>query len=334
VTGPDVQVALIGCGAAGEWYHLPALRAVLARDRIWFVDADLERALDLARSVGRPERAAADYREVADDVQAAVIALPNHLHGVVAEDLLRRGVHVLCEKPLTTSVHEAERVLAAAADGSAVLAVGHFRRFFPSVELVCDLLRRRLCGEPVRFVAEEGYVFAWSSRSGYWLDPDQAGGGVLADLGVHVLDELRTFFGELEIAAYRDDAHGGVEADCVVEVGGPVPGTIELSRTRSLSGLIRVECESGAIEAPLASPGVVRLTVDGRTHELSAGSPADGYGPAFRAQLEDFLAAIDGGREPRVSGTDGAALVRLIEACYRGRQPLPEPWVFETLFRS
>lgn len=333
MTTHDVQVALIGCGAAGEWYHLPALRAVLGPERIWLVDADRERALSLARALGRPERSAADYHDVADRIDAAVVAAPTHLHAPIAADLLSRGVHVLCEKPLATSVEEGERAVAAASAGNAVLAAGHFRRFFPTVELVSDLLQRRVCGEPVHFVAEEGYAFEWSSRSSYWLHREQAGGGVLADLGAHVLDLLRFFLGGLEIAAYRDDAHGGVEADCLVEVTGSVPGTVELSRTRVLSGLLRIECEAGAIEAPLAVPGIVRLTVDGREHELAAGSPEEGYESAFRAQLEDFLIAIAEGREPRVPGTEGVAVLRLVEECYRRREPLAEPWVFESLAR-
>src|SRR5205823_10076612 len=113
--------------------------------------------------------------------------------------------------------------------------VGHFRRFFPTTRLVADLLARGLCGRPQRFAAEEGYVFAWEPQSDYWLDRARAGGGVLADLGPHVLDLVRTWLGgELAVRAYRDDSLGGVEADCVLGLEAPVPGPIELSRTRAL----------------------------------------------------------------------------------------------------
>jgi predicted dehydrogenase len=303
-------VALVGCGAAAEWYHLPALRRLVDADDLWFVDADLERARGLA---GRDDRAATEVPEV----EAAIVAVPNDLHVEVAAPLLARGVRVLCEKPLARTVAEAEQLRAA--------AVGNVRRLFPTTRLVADLLERGLCGRPLSVSAEEGFVYGWTARTGFSLDAERAGGGVLLDIGTHVLDQLAVWLGALEVTAYRDDAHGGLEADCVVELrAGAVPVSLELSRTRHLRNTAVISCETGSIEAPLAQPGTVVVELaGGRGHALDAGGS---YEAAFEEQLRAFLAGT-----PAASGEDGLAAVALVEAAYARREPLPEPWTTATL---
>ena len=129
------------------------------------------------------------------------------------------------------------------------------------------------------------------------------------DLGTHVLDQLRLWLGDVTVTGYRDDAFGGVEADAVVELeAGGVPGTLELSRTRALGSLVEIECERGAITA------------------TPAGDEHDSYAVAFEAQLRAFL---DG--RPVATGADGVVIAELVDACYRQRAPLPQPWVTETL---
>jgi predicted dehydrogenase len=321
-----VRIALIGCGTAAEYYHLPALRELVAPNDVWFVDPDLERAKHLAGLMGASrDHVAGTWEEL--DVDAAIVAAPNHLHAPIATGLLARDTHVLCEKPLATTADDGRRVLAAVGEDS-VLAVGHFRRFFPSTPLLADLLRREVCGKAIRFDAEEGYVFAWEAQSADWLDPRKAGGGVVADLGPHVFDLLRVWFGELTVASLEDDALGGVEADALLGLEGRVPGTVELSRTRSLRNTIRIECEHGSIEAPLATPGEITMELDGTVHRFETGEP-NPYPAAFHAQLLDFLDAIGTGRAPTVGSSDGLAVLELIDAAYAVRRPFPQPWLTE-----
>jgi predicted dehydrogenase len=329
-----VKLAIVGCGAVAEYFHLPAVARVLERDDVWLVDPDRVRAQDLAARFGRVAQVVQDHRDL-PAVDAAIVAVPNHLHADVAVDLLERGTHVLVEKPLAVSAHDARRVVEAA--GERVLAVGNFRRFFPSTRLVTDLVAREVCGRPVSFVAEEGFVYAWGARSGFSLDRARAGGGVLIDLGSHVLDQLLLCLGRLVVHAYRDDAYGGVEADCLAVLAGPaaLPGTVELSRTRELGSALRIECEGGTIEAPLARAGSVRVTLAGEfeptTHGPDTESADGGYGAAFEGQLRSFLGAIEGDAGPEAVGTDGVRVLELIEECYERRTPLREPWVFDTL---
>lgn len=302
-----MKVAVVGCGAAAEFFHLPALAKVVSRDDVWLVDADVRRARALARRFGRPEHVRSDHRDVR--VDAAIVAVPNHLHAPVAIDLLRRRTAVLCEKPLGRTAAEARAIVAAAESGT--LACGLFRRLLPSTRRVASQLVDGRLGRPLRFRLEEGFVYSWGAVSGYALDRERAGGGVTIDVGPHVLDQLRTWLGDVTVTAYRDDAYGGVEADAVVEVeAGGVPGVVELSRTRALGSRVEIECDLGTIAA---APG---------------GEEGESYEDAFEAQLRRFL---DG--RPVATGDDGVALAELLDDCYARRAPLPQPWTTETLAR-
>jgi predicted dehydrogenase len=325
-----MRLALVGCGAAAEYCHVPAIHRVLGAEAFWLVDPDRRRARALAR---RRDRVAEGHDEVLGEVDAAVVAVPNDLHAPVAGALLRAGVHVLCEKPLGRTPGEARAIADAATEGGAVLAVGHFRRFFSSLRTAGDVLARGGLGRPRSFAAEEGFVYAWDARSPYSLDRGRAGGGVLLDLGTHVLDQLGALLGALDVRRYRDDAHGGVEADCVVELAaGDVEGTLELSRTRALGSKVVVESERGTLALPLAVDGPVEVNRTGAPAERLGAEQADfGVPAAFEAQLRDFLRAAGGIGAPAVTPNDALATAELVEACYARRLPLAEPWVRETL---
>jgi predicted dehydrogenase len=321
-----MRVAVVGCGAVAEQCHLPALLPRVGRDGIWLVDPDAERRARLAKRFGRAAQTAASPGEVVGRVDAAIVAVPNDLHAAVAGELLDARLPVLCEKPLAATLAEAE----ALADRDGVLVAAHVRRHFPSVALVAEALAAGELGAPLGFDLEEGSPFGWASASAYWLDRRRAGGGVLVDIGSHVLDLVRHWLGELRIERYADDAHGGVEANARVELSaGGVPGTVELSRTRALRGTIRITCERGILEAPTGHSGDVRV---GERVAVVPSTTDGGYGAAFGAQIDDFLGAA-AGAAPAVPAADGVAAAGAIDACYAIRDPLFEPWVTELLPR-
>ncbi|HET6815618.1 MAG TPA: Gfo/Idh/MocA family oxidoreductase [Mycobacteriales bacterium] len=136
-----VDVAVVGAGVMGA-NHVRILRQ-LPDVRITFVaDSNGARAGALAKSVGAT--AATDTRDVVGRVDAAVVAVPTELHADVTCRLLEGGAHVLVEKPMASSVADAERMLDAAASARRILQVGHVERFNPAVleldHLVRDLI--------------------------------------------------------------------------------------------------------------------------------------------------------------------------------------------------
>jgi predicted dehydrogenase len=324
------RIAVIGCGAVAEQCHLPALAARVGRDDIWLVDPDAGRRARLAKRFGRARQTAATLAELGATPEAAIVAVPNDLHAAVAAELLDAGVPVLCEKPLAATLAQAEGL---AARTGPLLAVANVRRFFPSVRFLRELLEAEHLGKPLRFELEEGSPHGWSSASAYWLDRRRAGGGVLVDIGSHALDLVRFWLGDLAVEGYADDAHGGVEANALVRLAaGGVPGTVELSRTRALRGTIRVTCERGVLEAPTGHSGEVRIGEERSILvEPEAAGTDGGYGFAFGAQLDDFLGAVRDGVAPEVPAAQAVPVMAAIDRCYAVREPLPEPWVTETL---
>ena len=332
-----LRLAVVGCGAVAAIHHLPALSRCASAEAVVLVDADPGRARELAARFGVAETAA-DYRGLPGRVDAAIVALPNSLHAPVAIDLLRQGVHVLVEKPMALNVRECDAMIAAADAGRAVLAVGLEFRFFDSSLFVRNLLRDGLLGRIQRFEMHQGVIPRWPFATDFLLKKETAGGGVLADFGVHVLDLLLWWLGDWTDVEYRDDAQGGIESDCELLLAlrsgatGAVTGTVEISRTRNLANTCLFEGERASLEVGIWEPDPsIRLLLADREVVLAGrarrpeGSGVD-FLEAFVRQIDDFAAAVRDRREPFVPGREGRRSQALIEECYARRQPLELPW--------
>lgn len=331
---PKIRLAVVGCGAVADIFHLPALSLSENAEAVVLVDADAGRARALAARYGVSETAT-DYRSLAGRVDGAVLALPNHLHAPIAIDLLRLGLHVLVEKPMAVTVRECDEMIAAAEAARAVLAVGLDFRFFHSSLLVRNLLRDGLLGEIRSFAMRQGVIARWPFATDFLMKKETAGGGVLADRGVHVLDLLLWWLGEWESVEYRDDAQGGLESDCEMRLTfrSGLSGTVEISRTRNLENTCVFVGERATLTAGIWHPDPeIRLSYAGNELDLAghARLPGDDsnldFTGAFVRQIDDFAAAIREGREPFVPGREGRRTVELIEACYKQRKLLELPW--------
>lgn len=167
-----LRAGVFGVGALG--FHHTRLLAALP-------DAELVGIHDVSPAAA--ERAAAEHgatifedpEELADAVEAAVVAVPTVAHLEVAGPLLRRGVHCLVEKPLAPDLEQADRLVAAAEEGGAVLGVGHVEFHNPAVQALLTE------APPARFV-EVQRLGVFSPRS---LDVD-----VVLDLMIHDLQIL------------------------------------------------------------------------------------------------------------------------------------------------
>lgn len=326
-----VRLAVLGCGAVAQIHHLPAIAASGQAEAAVVVDADAARARAVAERFGVPA-SATDWREALDGIDAAVIALPNSLHAPVAVDLLRRGVPVLVEKPMALLVAECDEMIAAAEAGGAILAVGLDFRFFDSTRWVKEFLDSGVLGELRGFDLRQGVIPRWPFATDFLLRKETAGGGVLADFGVHVLDLLLVWLGEWDAIDYRDDAQGGIESDCELRLRmrSGLEGEVEISRTRNLRNTCIFEGERGSLEVGIWDPDpAISLKLGGQEIPLAgrAGESRLTFQDVFVRQIDDFVQAIREGREPFVPGREGRRSQELIEACYAARQPLELPWI-------
>jgi predicted dehydrogenase len=326
-----LRLGIIGCGAVAECFHLPIV-AISERVNITaLVDKSLSRARSFADRYNVPT-VIDDYQKVLGDIDAAIISLPHHLHGPVGIELLKKGIHVLVEKPMALTSEDCDRMIEAAAKTEATLTVGLLRRYYPSSRLVKNVIERGMLGKITAFDFREGCIYDWNVTSDFMFRKD-AGGGVLADTGAHVLDLLLWWLGDYRSVEYYDDSRGGVEADCEIhlELQSGAKGIVELSRTRKLRNTCLISGEHGTLEIGTHLNSPVRLSIaetelslDGRANRKCTAERS--MKDLFTWQLNGFLDAIDDRNVPFVSGLEGRRAVRLMERCRAGRRVLKFPW--------
>jgi predicted dehydrogenase len=326
-------MAIAGCGAVSQVHHLPALARSRTARAVALVDRDLDRARGLAERFAVP-RVAASLAEVAAGVDAVIVALPNHLHCGLTLEALERGLHVLVEKPMALDVAEAASMVAAARERGRILAVGTEFRFVPAYSWVRQVLAAGWLGRPRHFEMRVGVIPNWPYASDYLLRRETAGGGVLFDFGAHVLDLLLWWLGPPRDVAMRDDARGGLESNCEIDVAyeGGLEGRVELSRTRNLRNEFVLTAQKGSLAVELWSADpLVRLRATEENplalegHAAAAGRGGD-FASVFDEQLDDFCAAVRGVSPSRASGMEGLECQRLIARCAAAPQPLLLPW--------
>ena len=329
------RIAVIGCGAVTERGHLPATVKLDRAQVTLLVDKNRSRAEELARRFKVPH-VADDYTLTLDQVDAAIVALPHYLHAPVSIDLLKRGIHVLVEKPMALNVAECDAMIEAAQHSGAKLAVGIMRRFLPSYQFVKAIVDTGFLGRIESFDIREGFVYKWPVASDFFFRKETAGGGVLVDTGAYTMDTVLYWFGNCNSLEYLDDNMGGVEANCEIhlQMENGVEGYVELSRTRDLRNTAIIRGEGGTIEVSVRSSSisihpnglsskVVGNVLEAQTTALKGESLVD----LLEAELEDWVEAITSKREPRVPGEEGRKSVALIEACYKNRKPLELRWL-------
>jgi predicted dehydrogenase len=345
LTNKPTTVALIGCGAVSELLYTHALRALAGEgvtETSALVDPDPERTAKVGEYFPEAQR----YRDLDELLterppELAIIAAPNRFHAEMAVACLERGAHVLCEKPMALTVAECDRMLRAAEAARRVLAVGHFRRFFPSTKLVKEVLRSRLLGPVQSFRCAWCHAYDWPGRSAFKFRRKESGGGVLMDHGTHMIDLLLWWLGDAAVLRYQDDAMGGVEANCraLLEAAGGARGTISLSHDWSFLGENRfvLECEKGwiayvndvvdRVQWGLRPPDPqLNATLASLDAGLKRGTPLP---DCFAAQLRHVVRAARGGGPLQAAAEDARKGLALIEACYRGRTLLDMPWLDE-----
>jgi predicted dehydrogenase len=334
-----VRLGVVGCGAVTELYHLPALLAASDVVVAAFVDPNLDRARTLASRVADAV-ALASHTELTGMVDAVLLAAPNSLHASLGAPLLADGVHLLVEKPMARTVAECDQLIEAAASGSAVLAVGHDFRHFPMAHYARNLFASGLLGEVQRVDVRQSAGGRWPYASAAALSPE-AGGGVILDFGVHVLDLLLWWLGDMRVIAARDDSRGGIEteAELTFELTNGAPVVLELSRSRNLRDTVVIECERGDVELGVFEPAVIRLTPRNSQVTAEGSVPDHSFAAApmptvFGRQLAAFVSTIRGQPAPIVTGEEGRRVVSLVEACYGVRQTWRMPWDYPEAYQT
>ena len=306
--------------------HAPAYAAVLAyleqADFVGLTDADANRGREAA------ERFGVRYFEDADSlfgtVDAVVVCSENSNHARDTIPALRAGVHVLCEKPISTTVDDARAIISASEASGSQFRTAFPVRYLPSIVRAREIVRERSLG---RILAVNGTNHG-QIPGGWFLDPEQAGGGAVMDHTVHLADLLRwmldvevrsvyaeidSFFGaedtddaailtlELEGGPFADGAFATIDPSWSRGDGYPTWGDVTL-RIAGTTGVLDVD--------PFARP---LRTFD---HETRAPSWSYTGEDMNELMLADFLRGVAEGGPTCASGLDGLRTLEVVLAAY------------------
>jgi predicted dehydrogenase len=298
------------------------------------LSSDPERALASARELGLdPERSYSSFAEMAraeaartDGIEAVAIVTPNHMHFPAAKAFLEAGIHVICDKPLTSNLADARKLAAIAEKSGRLFVLTHNYTGYPMVRQAREMVQSGVLGT-IRLVHAE-YVQDWLSeplertgqkQASWRTDPKQTGaGGATGDIGTHAYN-LGCFVSGLELDSLSADLDAFVDgrlvddnAHVMMRYKGGAKGMIWASQVapgneNRLS--LRVFGDKGGLEwaqedpnclwyTPLGKPkqlitrnGAGAGAAAGRVSRIPAGHP-EGYLEGFATLYAEAAKAI------------------------------------------
>jgi len=343
-SGP-LRIAVIGFGAIAEM-HVRALAEL--RDRVELVaysGGSPARAAELLRDAGWQDAVRSEPLAIIDDddIDLVLIAAPSGVHGSLALAALRRGKHVVVEKPMAIDVHEAETIDLLARRSGLVVSVISQRRFEPEHAYVKQLLADGLLGEVVLATTQ----VPWYRDDAYfaaapWRSQIASGGGSLMNQGVHNVDLLEWLCGPVQSVTAQSVVRprsGDTDATMVATVrfGSGAVGTIVTTTEAFPGDSATVSIFTTKGQVVLGQGEVLRWDVDAPPPPSGAPVGHGGSDPlaighvGHLRQWRDVVDAVDSGRAPAIGSSDGLRTVRLLcgihEAARTGRRVdlLPAP---------
>jgi predicted dehydrogenase len=326
--GSRLRVAVVGVGHLGQ-HHARILAARPDVELVAVADTRPEQAAAIAAKLGT--RAVTDFRTLVDCVDAVSIAVPTVHHRAVAAPFLERGIATLIEKPLATSLAEAEALVALARTHSAVLQVGHIERFNPALSALDNLPLR-----PKYISCERLSTYTFRSTDI----------GVVLDLMIHDLDlvlslvpaPVRTvsavgvsvFGGHEDVASARLEFEDG----CVVNLTASRASYAAARKMRlwGTEGYATLDFATrrGTIVRPSDQLRLGHIDLSGVDMSQPAEVKEHLFGKILRVdrvqaeerdqltlELDDFIHSARQGTRPRVSGVEALRAMRLADHILR-----------------
>ncbi|HID96944.1 MAG TPA: Gfo/Idh/MocA family oxidoreductase [Thermodesulfobacteriaceae bacterium] len=291
-----VRTAVIGVGYLGR-FHAQKYARMEDVELVGVVDMSIDRAEKVAAEVGTA--AFTDFRELMGGIDAASVVVPTVYHYDVARPLLQSGIHCMLEKPITTTVEEADDLIETARSKGLVLQVGHLERFNPAIQLLEERVKNP-------FFIEAHRLSGFKDRA---TDVD-----VVLDLMIHDLEiilaitdsrvrEIRAvgvpvLTGKVDIA----NARIIFENSCTANVTASRISLQDMRRIRVFQPSIYVaaDCVKRNSMVVMADPGADDLRAAIKPEFFSHGDV-----DILFDELYSFIRAVRGLEPPRVSGESG-----------------------------
>lgn len=326
------RVAIVGCGGIAALRHIPAMKRLENAEITAYYDLFYDRAKEYAMKYGGTAYESYDTLLSDSAVDAVVVCTAARSHCEMTVKALLAGKHVLCEKPMAISAEDAEKMIAASEDSGCKLMISHNQRRYEPHIRAKELIQQGEIGKLISFRSFLGikgpeYSSALGVNNGYFSRA-MSGRGVMSDVGAHRIDLMRYILGceYARVFAYtptlakKKPDGTPIEVDdnafVICEMSNGVVGNMVFSWT-SMSGNDRISQFFG-------TEGVI--TLYGPDHPITI-EKIDGT--VIHIDLEDnpaqsetvltdidklFIDCIEKNETPFVTGQDGLAVIRTLDA--------------------
>jgi predicted dehydrogenase len=306
---PALRVGVVGVGVMGA-NHARVLAELPGVSLAGVVDPDRKQAHFVGSTLSCA--ALASVEELLDrGVDAVSIAAPTHFHRDIALACVARGVHVLVEKPIASTVAEGEEIIAAARRAGVTLMIGHVERFNPAVQAIGEAIRK----EEILSIA--------ITRVGPF-PPRMSNVGVVIDLAVHDIDLICWFTGSkiVEVQPQLSNAVAEREDIALLQFR-TASGVLAHINTNWLTPFkartVHVATKRKYVIGDLLTRQVTECYGFQPDGSYSMRHLSVGHAEPLRAELMAFIKAIKEDTPPPVTGEDGVASLAVAIQCLDGR---------------
>lgn len=319
-----IRWGVIGCGDIVRRRVGPALKS-LANCDIAGVSRNNPDRLDTCRDELNARWGFVDWRELVrgDGIDAVYIATPVHQHSEQVLAALQHGKHVLCEKPLGLNQEECQKVLTASRQSTACLGVAYYRRYYPVVRRLKEIVDSGEIGDIILASAEASETFlpAVDHPRRWILEKSRAGGGSLMDFGCHRIEVLLHLLGK-EIAAGgawgRAYAGHDVEdtATVAIQFERGATGVVTVTRGGTVArDALSIQGTRGVLQVENLNGGWMTVSDEDGTRQETLPCHDNPHLPLIDA----FCTAIREKRPPDVDAEMGWRVQRIIDTVYLNR---------------
>lgn len=322
-----LQVGIIGAGQAGE-RHAIGFDATATTQVAAIADLDESRAQALAARFGA--QAYTDWRTMLDQkLDILVVCLPHNMHVAPAEAAAKRGIHLLMEKPIATTMADAQRILDVCRVANIKLTISFVHRYREEVQLLKEWIGTGKVGTP-QTVRETMNGQGGDHLPRWVYSREAAGGGVLMYSAIHAVDRIRWLM-DSEVTTVSAKAHYAPEATgpddveqgvvAVLSFANGATATLNTNAPTFRAQPAHWETEiygtAGMVRARTRQWAELSSATEMFHQETASFSETGGAYYNFTRQAHEFADAILQDREPAVTGEDGLRALEICLAIYR-----------------
>lgn len=327
-----IEVGIIGCGKIAQVRHIPEYQQNEDAKLVGYYDFNLERAKELAERYGGRAYESVEAMLEDPEIDAVSVCVANNAHAEISMKALNAGKHVLCEKPMATTMEDCESMVITAKENGKFLMIGQNQRLAKAHVKAKELLAQGVIGKVLTFRTTFGHggPETWSidpGKASWFFDKKRAAMGAMADLGIHKTDLIQYLLDTKVTETFaavttldKRDAGGnliGVDdnAICVYKMENGVIGTMTASWTfygKEDNSTVLYGTE-GIMEIYADDVYSIKVTLkDGSRICYDIDRIQTNDNQTKSGIIDAFVEAVRDGKEPAISGSSVLSAMRAV----------------------